>query len=289
MLKPRLARVDWELRQEFTREDDPDRTSPEHDWATPAFIAAVDPSRRARQTVATDFDVSHVQGYRQGFSFARAVDGVLTESECVDILRALNGKKFTPALVGVGGGVQQYIPDYRDSFRVIQDSPPFADWLTEVLRPHLPPTMDGELSQWGVACNELELSEVSSWCRFLCYLPGQQFKPHSDGGEMRRPRGSEESSTARDLSLITIQLYLHDLPAASGGATRFLARPQTKPDVDYQPKAGSVLLFTQELSHEGVVVEEACRKFTMRSEVMYSGHHIGRITNPGSPPRGNNR
>ena len=41
--------------------------------------------------------------------------------------------------------------------------------------------------------------------------------------------------------------------------------------------------------HEGVVVEEACRKFTMRSEVMYSGHHIGRIMNAGSPPRGNNR
>ena len=59
--------------------------------------------------------------------------------------------------------------------------------------------------------------------------------------------------------------------------------------VDYQPRAGSVLLFTQELLHEGVVVEEACRKFTMRSEVMYSGHHIGRIMNPGSPPRGNNR
>ena len=85
LLKPRLARVDWEIRQEFQRSDDPDRTSPEHDWATPSFIAAVDPSARARQTVATDLDVAHVQGARRGFSFARAVDGVLTESECVDI------------------------------------------------------------------------------------------------------------------------------------------------------------------------------------------------------------
>ena len=85
LLKPRIARVDWEVRQEFSREDDPDRTAPEHDWATPAFIGEVDPSRRARQTVATDLDVAHVQGARRGFSFARAVDGVLTESVCVDI------------------------------------------------------------------------------------------------------------------------------------------------------------------------------------------------------------
>ena len=66
MLKPRLARVDWEIRQEFQRSDDPDRTAPEHDWATPAFIGEVDPSARARQTVATDLDVAHVQGFRRG-------------------------------------------------------------------------------------------------------------------------------------------------------------------------------------------------------------------------------
>ena len=96
----------------------------------------------------------------------------------------------------------------------------------------------------------------------------------------RSGRGDHPSeaapSTARDLSLITMQLYLHDMPSRIGGATRFLvpAKERSKhPDVGYQPRAGSVLLFTQELLHEGAVVT-AGRKFTMRSEVMYAGHHV---------------
>ena len=93
---------------------------------------------------------------------------------------------------------------------------------------------------------------------------------------MRRARGARSADTARDLSLITIQLYLHDMPSQIGGSTRFLVAPADRtrhPDVEYQPRAGSVLLFTQELLHEGAVVS-AGRKFTMRSEVMYEGHHI---------------
>ena len=131
-----------------------------------------------------------------------------------------------------------------------------------LLRPHLPQLNNAPLLKPRLARVDWEIR--------------QEFQ-RSDDPDRTAPE--HDWATARDLSLITIQLYLHDLPAESGGATRFLARPQTKPDVDYQPKAGSVLLFTQELLHEGVVVEEACRKFTMRSEVMYSGHHIGRIIN----------
>ena len=117
----------------------------------------------------------------------------------------------------------------------------------------------------------------------MLYVPGQGFKPHKDGGEMqhaRSGRGDHSSeaapSTARDLSLITMQLYLHDMPSQIGGATRFLvpAKERSKhPNVGYQPRAGNVLLFTQELLHEGAVVT-AGRKFTMRSEVMYAGHHV---------------
>jgi prolyl 4-hydroxylase len=273
--KPRLARVRWEKQQKFEVADDPDRAAQEHDWGLPGFIAAVDPAARAQQTTAEDIDVSHVKNCVPGFSFARVVDGVLRESECTEILRSLNTKGFTPALVNIGHGYQQYLPEYRNSYRVVQDSPPLADWLLEVLRPHLPQTMSGAHSQWRVPAT-LTLSEVNARCRFLCYVPGQDFKPHKDGGEMRRARGARSANTARDLSLITIQLYLHDMPPQIGGATRFLvpAADRTRhPDVSYQPRAGSVLLFTQELMHEGAVVS-AGRKFAMRSEVMYAGHHI---------------
>lgn len=276
LVKPKVKNVDWEVEQLFHEADDPDRTAPKHDWEQPSFIARVDPVARAQETTARDIDVSSVKGCVPGFSFARAVGGVLQESECAEILQSLNGKGFTPALVNVGDGLQQFIPKYRDSYRVIQDSPPLADWFLQVLTPHLPATMEGSQSRWQVP-ETLTVSELNERCRFLCYVPGQQFKPHPDGGEMRRARGSPPDSLARDLSLITLQLYLHDMPAEHGGATRFIEKREStfcggnRPN--FQPRAGSVLLFTQELWHEGALVT-AERKFTMRSEVMYSGHHV---------------
>lgn len=282
LLKPRLTRVNWELHQEFEECDDPDRTGPEYDWQLPGFIEAVDPVVRSGQTTAEEYDVSEVRGFVPGYSFARAVHGVLQEAECAEVLGSLNAKGFTPALVNVGHGMQQYLPEYRDGYRVIQDSPPFADWLLEALRPHLPASMTGSMSGWGVS-EELTLSEVNERCRFLCYLPGNQFKPHKDGGQMRPPRlnSVSPSSTARNLSLITMQLYLHDMPEEYGGATKFrlpTAVEQLGREVSFQPRAGSALLFTHELTHEGAVVNAgscgAGRKFTMRTDVMYAGHHL---------------
>jgi len=272
--KPKLSSVgkSWELRQTFDEEDDPDRTDKKHDWTTPAFLTAVDPVARAPQTTAEDIDVSNVGGFVPDFSFARAVDGVLTEPECAEVLQSLNAKGFTPALVNIGNGMQQYQPKYRDSYRVVQDSPPLANWLLEVLRPRLSvETMEGQQTQWRVP-QRLTVSEINERCRFLCYVPGQQFKPHADGGQMRRRRAQGSPSSARDLSVITIQLYLHNMPPECGGATNFIGQP----DARYQPRAGSVLLFTQELMHEGAIVSVG-RKFTMRSEVMYSGYSVEEV------------
>merc|ERR1712224_708821 len=151
------------------------------------------------------------------------------------MLQSLNAKRFTPALVNIGGGVQQYLPEYRDSFRIVQDSPSIADWLLEALRPHLPQGMVGPRSPWRVPVKNLELSEINERCRFLCYVPGQHFRRHADGGEMRRARASS-SSSARDLSLVTLQLYLHDMPHQNGGATRFHCAGGQH--IDYHPTAG---------------------------------------------------
>ena len=70
---------------------------------------------------------------------------------------------------------------------------------------------------------------------------------------------------AGDLSRITIQMYLHDVPEDFGGATTFLGPKKEK---SCQPKCGSALLFTQNLFHEGSLVKKGI-KYTMRTEVMY--------------------
>jgi hypothetical protein len=69
--------------------------------------------------------------------------------------------------------------------------------------------------------------------------------------------------------MITVQLYLHDIPKEFGGATTFIPPESIGGDrVAYQPEAGSVLLFTQDLPHEGSKVEQGI-KYTVRTEVMY--------------------
>eukprot|EP00971_Amphidinium_carterae_P155535 3084401-Amphidinium_carterae.2 len=47
------------------------------------------------------------------------------------------------------------------------------------------------------------------------------------------------------VSKVTVQLYLHDVPASAGGATTFLCGKQQVP---CQPSAGCALLFTQDSS-----------------------------------------
>merc|ERR1711908_146627 len=72
---------------------------------------------------------------------------------------------------------------------------------------------------------------------------------------------------AGDRSVVTVQLYLHDVPASHGGATTFF--PGKSYSVAYQPEAGSVLLFSQDLVHEGSLLREGL-KYTLRTEAMYT-------------------
>merc|ERR1719384_1659431 len=156
--------------------------------------------------------------------------------------------------------MQQLRPQVRDGHRVVVDSPELAAWLLEALRPHLP-------SRRG----DLHLVGLNERLRFLCYTPGQVFAEHVDGCYVRPPGHPQ----AGDTSLITVQLYLHDVPRANGGATTFA--PGRFGEIAQQPEAGSVLLFTQDLPHEGSLVKSGL-KYTVRTEVMYGlrdAHHDG--------------
>merc|ERR1711924_64658 len=128
-----------------------------------------------------------------------------------------------------------------------------TEWLFKVLRPHLPLELP----------NGLRLVGLNERCRFLCYTPGQFFEQHKDGC-YRRPHGHPH---AGDRSFVTVQPYLHDVPASHGGATTFF--PGKPHSVFHQPVAGSVLLFSQDLLHEGSLLKEGL-KYTLRTEAMYT-------------------
>jgi len=242
---PRFHKTQWQSGQVFSESDDPDRTA--EPWPVPQFITSGGPGSGVTKVEELALGRATMSG-----RFARVVRGVLTQEQCAELLAHVNSKGFTPALLNIGHGRQKLEPFVRDGHRIIVDSPELAAWLLEALRPHLPETMAGG-----------HLVGLNERCRFLCYTPGQCFEEHLDGCYVR-PRGHP---CAGDRSWITVQLYLHDVPAAHGGATTFF--PGRTYGVGHQPEAGSALLFTQDLTHEGSLVK-AGLKYTMRTEVMYA-------------------
>lgn len=238
---PRFHLTGWHVNQRFTAADDPDRTR--LPWVPPKFVSFRDPG-------AQKVDVEEMKGPDHG-SFARVVRNILSEEDCAALIASVNMKGYTPALLNIGRGSQQLVPGARDGHRVIVDSTELAQWLFQVLLPYLPTVLD----------DGSRLVELNERCRFLCYTPGQQFPAHCDGC-FERLKGHPR---AGDFSFVTVQLYLHDVPSSHGGATTFLLEGKPK----HQPEAGSALLFTQDLMHEGSLVERGL-KYTLRTEAMYS-------------------
>jgi len=240
---PRFHETGWMDLQVFRSYQDPDRCK--EPWEVPTFLCRKNPETQRAKTVAEDLPLpKRVTAFG---SFARVVRGVIDEEACAELISHVNAKGYTPALLNIGGGKQRFAPLVRDGFRALVDSPELANWLLEVLRPHVPEEWEGE-----------PLIDLNSHCRFLCYTPGQQFQAHYDGC-FERPSGG--------CSYVTLQVYLHDVPAESGGATTFLFDRKDE-NVCCQPGAGSVLLFSQDLYHEGSQLLSGL-KYTMRTEAMY--------------------
>jgi hypothetical protein len=246
---PRLHPVNWRDGQIFKAEDDPDRTAMV--WMPPSFVSNRDPSMQIPKTRVEELDVSGVVGANKN-SFARVVYNLFEPGECAELLARINEKGFTPALLNVGRGMQKLATGIRDGQRVIVDCPELTKYLFQLLEPYLPTTLRGN-----------RLIELNERARFLCYTPGQQFDAHCDGRYQRM----QPHPNAGDYSMVTVQFYLHDVPQSHGGATTFLGTPNSE-DLACQPVGGSALIFTQDLLHEGSLLN-AGLKYTLRTEAMY--------------------
>jgi predicted 2-oxoglutarate/Fe(II)-dependent dioxygenase YbiX len=271
---PRFHKTDWKIGDKFQEKDNIDRT--ESAWRLPSFLTAANkmsprPSNTGEQKLiqATAEESKKTTGgavisnfFSKGTpetettTFASVIRNVLSQEQCAELISCINSKGFTPALLNVGGGFQVYAPNVRDGNRAIVDSPEMGRYLFHVLRPHLPERI-----------GDMQLINLNERLRFLCYKPGQKFKLHTDGMYQRPAKGQHAGENAGDLSMITVQLYLRDIPKEFGGATTFIPPESIGDRVAYQPEAGSALLFTQDLPHEGSRVEQGI-KYTVRTEVM---------------------
>jgi hypothetical protein len=213
----------------------------------PAFLFHKDPMAQRIKTFVQDVPLpGRVTALG---SFARVVHGVLDQEDCKALVSCINVKGYTPALLNIGDGEQQFDPQIRNGFRAIVDSPKLAAWLFAVVQPYLPDAWHGE-----------PLMDLNERCRILCYTPGQRFERHYDGCYKRHSGGQ---------SHVTLQIYLHDVPVHHGGATRFIFDSEEgEESVSCQPGAGSMLIFSQDLYHEGSELRDGL-KYTMRTEAMY--------------------
>lgn len=246
---PFFKEMSWKVNQKFSEADDPDRVS--EPWTAPDFTRRIDP----KSVVSTFEDLPLTPGTNCK-SFARVVRNALSEEWCRELFSKVNVKGFTPALTNLGL-YQQLLPDYRNGHRVIVDSPELAAWLFEVLRAYLPEEINSGRQRAKLVC-------LNERLRFLCYTPGQFFDRHRDGMFMR-PAGHPDEG---DFSAVTVQVYLHNVPQEFGGATAFFMRDSRGDRVAHQPEAGSALIFSQDLEHEGQLVTQGL-KYTLRTEAMY--------------------
>jgi hypothetical protein len=226
-------------------------------WQIPSFLTTANVSLRA----TTGHRVLLPPGVADRMAmpiqnFARMVHGVLDPSECAALIASVNEKGFSPALTNYGDGCQVYDPRYRSSGRCIVDSVDLARHLFHILRPHLPPVF------YAGTRAEIRVHELNERMRVLCYSPGDKFHPHCDGCYYR----PETHPSAGSKSVVTVQLYLNDLPEENGGATTFIGRDRRVP---CQPTAGSALIFTQNLYHEGSELTRGF-KYVIRTEAMYA-------------------
>lgn len=128
----------------------------------------------------------------------------------------------------------------RNNSRVVTTEPKLSAELWEMAKPFV----DDWCADSPVGLNER--------LRFYRYGPGQEFKPHFDGGYQR---------LNGDRSEFTFLIYLND--DFVGGETKFF-----DPDLLVKPKTGNLLVFYHHQAHSGEPVLSGV-KYVLRSDVMY--------------------
>ena len=165
------------------------------------------------------------------------LDGFFTRAECDALIQRSDSQKWHQATINVGDGEEELDLEERKHMRTFVDDAILAAEVSFRLKEHVPHDF------------------VNPRFRTLSYVGGDFFAPHFDG----------EQYHLGGISTHTVILYLNDVPAEAGGATRFC-------DTDFKvhPVAGRALVFKQEdWLHEGERLVGTCRKIVMRTDLMH--------------------
>lgn len=171
---------------------------------------------------------------------------LLDEAACARLVAALTAAGF--AATGAA-----YPDGYRNNDRLVLDDAGFADALYTRARARLPAELSIDGERW-------EVTGLNPRLRACRYQGGQRFCVHRDGPYVP---GDDERS------FLTLQIYLNDGAALTGGNTRFYAGPDGRERwADLVPRTGSAIVFDHRAWHDGEAVTRGC-KIVLRTDVLY--------------------
>jgi len=111
-------------------------------------------------------------------------------------------------------------------------------------------------------------SSLNELIKFQAYAKHGIFHQHRDGYTLRvKGQSGTTAQNEGDQSLLTVLIYLNDVPAKEGGSTSFLAADEERL-VKVQPEAGMLLVFDHHLTHTGSYLRSG-EKHLILTQVMY--------------------
>lgn len=142
-----------------------------------------------------------------------------------------------------------------------------------------------EYDSMGIKDHKWERELPGTWvpiglnydCLLARYPSGGHFAPHTDGNAIH---------DLNHRSFQSVIIYLNDIPMEMGGGTRFYHSDvlkklkQTSDNIwstddpsyillEVQAKCGRILIFDQNLTHEGIPVKYPYKKYIIRSDIIY--------------------
>ncbi len=176
------------------------------------------------------------------------LERAFSPEECAAIIHAAEARGFeTAGFYNDPDGNPVVIESIRKSQRVMLDMPELAATLFERVKQALPYKLN----------NGLTLCGLNERMRILKYLPGDEFKRHTDGNYM--------TPDAKQISQITLLLYLNE--GYDGARTTYYNHGDDI-GVSIHPTLGSVVLMDQRLIHEVPPLRSGV-KYALRTDVMY--------------------
>lgn len=158
----------------------------------------------------------------------------------------------------------EYTTDYRDCTRVVFECEDLSKQLWRELKDKFPSTSLSRIKPSGVETSGLPCSgtwipcKVNEVVRVVRYIPGQYFKPHTDGGHVVH-------DDCR--SIFTVLVFLNE--GYTGGDTKIYTGNYDYPEVTFSgDRRGTVVAFPHAMWHEGCTVTSG-EKFVLRTDIMF--------------------